>query len=454
MLLRDRLPAYISWERFEANQKRLAANRARHAAPGAPRQGPSLLGGLLRCGRCGRRMPVRYSGPKGRHWYGCTRGVSDYAEPLCQSLAGPPLDELVARQLLAAVEPEALEASLAAVADLERERAELARQWQLRRERARYEAERAHRQDQACEPEDRLVGRELERRWEEALRQQRELEEGFERWQRSVPCRLSAADQGAIRALADDLPGVWSAETTTPADRQRVARLLLEQVRVVVDKESERVDGELHWAGGLVGRAELSRPVSRYDRRAEYPRLVERLRQMSAEGLSGAQTAERLNEEGSRPPQRTERFSREMVLRLLGQLELTRRARHGSDRGLGADEYRPGGLARRLGVKRDTVRRWLRVGWLSVRRDEDGHHVIWADGAELERLPELMRLPRTWENKARLAELKKPRPFQQAGGDQLVGMRILGDEDAQRATRLGSRRPFVRGQSRIFPRAG
>ena len=95
-----------------------------------------MLGGLLRRGRCGRRMLVRYGGPKNRPWYGCTRGASDYGEPLCQSLSGPVLDDLVAQQILAAVEPAALEASLAAVAEVERERAELTRHWQLRLERA------------------------------------------------------------------------------------------------------------------------------------------------------------------------------------------------------------------------------------------------------------------------------------------------------------------------------
>jgi hypothetical protein len=120
VLIRDRLPASITWDRFCANQERLDANRARHDRPGAPRQGPSLLAGLLRCGRCGRRMLVRYSGAKGRHWYGCTRGAADYGDPLCQSLSRPVLDELVAGRVLAAVEPGALEASLAAVAEVER----------------------------------------------------------------------------------------------------------------------------------------------------------------------------------------------------------------------------------------------------------------------------------------------------------------------------------------------
>jgi hypothetical protein len=122
-------------------------------------------------------MLVRYAGARGRYSYTCARGAADHAEPVCQSLSGPALDGLVADRVLAAVEPAALEASLAAVAEVERERSELARHWRLRRERAGYEADRAARQYQACEPENRLVGRELERRWEEALRAQRQLED-------------------------------------------------------------------------------------------------------------------------------------------------------------------------------------------------------------------------------------------------------------------------------------
>jgi DNA invertase Pin-like site-specific DNA recombinase len=409
VLIRDRLPAYISWDRFCANQERLQANRARHDARGAPRQGAALLGGLLRCGRCGRRMLVRYSGRKNAPWYGCTRGAADYGEPLCQSLSGQVLDELVAVQVLAAVEPAALEASLEAVADVERERAELTRHWEMRIERIRYEAERADRQHRACEPENRLVARELERRWEELLEQQRDLEEEFARFVRRAPARLSAADQEVIRRLAADLPALWQADSTTPADRQRVARLLLERVEVTVDKGSERVDVRLCWAGGLVTEHTLNRPVQSYLQQADYARLVPRLRELGEERYSSSQIAERLNEEGFRPPKRARQFSGAMVARLLAELGLAGRGRPGSLAGLGPDEYGVSGLARRLGVKREVVRRWLRVGWVNARRDADGHHILWADADELQRLRELHDLPRTWENKPRLAELKKPK---------------------------------------------
>jgi DNA invertase Pin-like site-specific DNA recombinase len=409
VLIRDHLPAYITWERFCANQRRLQANRTREEALGAPRRGAALLGGLIRCGRCKRRMHIRYGGPKSAPYYSCTGRSSDYGEPFCQGLAGQALEQLVAGQILLAVEPAALEASLAAVADVERERAELHRQWALKVERAEQEVDRASRQYQKCEPENRLVARELERRWEATLSQRRQLLEEFEGWKRSAPVRLSAQDVEIIRALASDLPAVWHAETTSPQDRQRIARLLLGRIVVLVDKESEKVDVSLHWHGGQVCQHTISRPVSTYQQQSDYPRLVARLREMCEGGLSSAEMAKKLNDEGFRPPKRVERFKGGMVLRLAVQLGLTRRKPHGSKGGLGRNEYRPAGLARKLDVKRDTVKRWIRVGWLNLRKDDEGHHVIWADADELRRLRELRSLPRTWENKGRLAELQKPK---------------------------------------------
>ena len=135
VLLENRCPAYITAQRFWANQERLAANRARTEAAGAVRQGPSLLGGILRCGRCGQRMMVAYSGRASRLRYSCSRAMVEYAEPLCQGLAGRVLDDLVAAQVLAVLQPAALELNLAAADDIEQERARLHRNWQQQLER-------------------------------------------------------------------------------------------------------------------------------------------------------------------------------------------------------------------------------------------------------------------------------------------------------------------------------
>jgi hypothetical protein len=136
-----------------------------------------LLGGLLVCGRCRRRLLVQYTNAGKGLRYACTRGVADYAGSACQSLSGRRLDALVSRQVLTALGPAALEVHLAAAAEVEQERQRLHRHWQQQRERAGHQADRAARQYQAVEPENRLVARELEQRWEEALADQRRLEE-------------------------------------------------------------------------------------------------------------------------------------------------------------------------------------------------------------------------------------------------------------------------------------
>ncbi len=194
VFLPERSPAYIPWEQYQANRKQLADNQQRAAARGSPRDGPALVGGLVVCGTCGRRMTVQYQ--SGAHFrYACTRNVSDYAGPVCQSLRGDGLDELVGRLVLAALEPAALELSLAAQADVERERQRLEEHWRQRLERSRYDAERAARQYHAVEPENRLVARELERRWEGTLLEQRKVEEEHDRFQRQQPAALSEGER-------------------------------------------------------------------------------------------------------------------------------------------------------------------------------------------------------------------------------------------------------------------
>jgi len=160
--------------------------------------------------------------------------------------------------------------------------------------------------------------------------------------------------------------------------------------------------------GGLVRAHVLSRPVARFEQRSDYPRLVERLRELCGTGLRAASIAERLNAEGFRPPRRAQQFTAHIDLDLSARLGLPRCQRYGSPAGLGANEFRPAGLARRLGVSRDRVRRWLRSGYLTVRRDEEGHAIVWADAGELRRLRELGRLFEAKVTGPRLDKLKRP----------------------------------------------
>jgi hypothetical protein len=372
------------------------------------------LGGLLACGRCGRRLLVNYQNAGRTLRYSCTRGVADYAEPVCQSLSGQRLDQWVGQQVLAVLEPAALELHLAAAADVEQERGRLHQHWHQQLERARYELERADRQYQAVEPENRLVARELERRWEKALQDQRRLQEDYERFCQQQPPTLSATEREQIRALAGAIPELWDADTTMPADRQRIVRLLIERMVLTVQGNSERLTVTIHWTGGWSSTHELARPVQRYDQMAEYPRLRQRIQELRGQGLSMGQVAQCLNHEGFRPPKRALRFSGAMVAGFLAK-----DGRSGPrPRALAAGtllqkgEWLLSDLARHLGMPSATLHRWRKVGWVHARKlpVPGGHWAIWADKAELRRLGRLRRFRRGWFIKSPPPDLTTPKP--------------------------------------------
>ena len=214
-LIPDKVPAYITRERYDANQRRIAENRARIESKGAPREGPSLLAGLVVCGRCGKRMTVHYAGRTQILRYTCRTGVGDGRGACRQGLAGRVLDQFIAGQVLAALRPGAVELSLSAADDVMRERSALDENWRQRLERGRTQAARIERQYQAAEPENRLVQRTLERRWEEALQEVRRLEEEYARFRQTQPTTLTSHEVEQIRELARDLPALWDAPTTT-----------------------------------------------------------------------------------------------------------------------------------------------------------------------------------------------------------------------------------------------
>ena len=226
--LPDHHPGYVSWEEYLANRERLRANvRPRGEGGGAAREGGALLQGLLRCGRCGRRMRVAYSGEGGRCVrYACVRGLSHHGtEATCQSLGGGRLDKAVAAAFLDAVTPAGVAASAGAIAELtEQHDARLAGQ-RLALERAEFEAERARRQFDACEPEHRLVARTLERKLEEALAGVAARAANARRARaRQTSAALDHERRDAQARLARDLPKLWAATTTSDRDRKELLR--------------------------------------------------------------------------------------------------------------------------------------------------------------------------------------------------------------------------------------
>jgi DNA invertase Pin-like site-specific DNA recombinase len=316
VLQRDRFPAYISWERYLANQQRLAENRSCPGAPGVPRAGAALLPGLLVCGACGRRMHAAYRS-KAKPYYECMRRKLEGSA--CCGLGAAAIDELLSQQVLRALEPAALELSLQAMQHIHQERERLHRHWHQRLERAGQEARRAERQYQAVEPENRLVARSLEERWETALRARQALEEEYDRFLQERPRTLSADERAQIVALAKDIPALWQAPQTTAAERKEIVRLLVERVVVRVQADSERAGVEIVWRGGLTTSHVIVRSVARYESLGDYRRLLERIGQLRREGFTIQEVARQLNQEGYRTPRSRKGYTSTSVRKLLSR---------------------------------------------------------------------------------------------------------------------------------------
>ncbi len=402
------LPAYISAGQYERNLARLAANRARAESLGAPREGPALLGGLVACGICGHRLQVSYEtsgqGLTGR--YCCQRRHHTYGEPRCQQVAARFLDEDVVAQVLSALAPAALELSVTAAGQAEARRAEVDRIWRQRLERADFACDRARRQYQLAEPENRLVARQLEREWEAALAERAHLGEEYQRYQRARPARLSPGELAAIRALAGDIPALWAAPATTVADRKRLLRAVIESVQVTADGATERVHATVTWAGGHQAHAGLRRPVARIDQLSYYPALTERIRALDRQGLGSAAIAGQLAAEGFRTPRLHERFHPGEIQQLIRRLGLRPGLDHDhrTDQGsLGPGQWWLATLAREISMPAATLFGWLKRGWITGRQDTRPPYrwIITADPAEVQRLRALHQLPAGYHNRRR-----------------------------------------------------
>jgi DNA invertase Pin-like site-specific DNA recombinase len=297
--LRDAHPGYIGWEEFMANQRRLAGNVARHAAarPGAPRRGWALLQGIAVCSRCGRRMALRYSGPRGDYpVYQCTADQDQDGSPRCQEVRALRVDAAVEGVLLDALNPDQIALAVAAIGQFEEQARMLERQWALKRERARYEAERARRQYDAVEPENRLVARSLERVWEERLRGVEAVEQAYESWRREQSAPLDETSRAEVLALAQDLPRVWRAATAE--ERKRILRLVVREVALDQKREQGVVWMRISWQTGATSEHRLQRQVRSYAECSSRDLLECRIRELNAAGMMDHEIAATLNAEG------------------------------------------------------------------------------------------------------------------------------------------------------------
>ncbi|MFN2505245.1 MAG: recombinase family protein [Acidimicrobiales bacterium] len=362
-LARDRWPVvihdhhrgYITWDDYLANGARLAANLT-NAGARPPREGHALCQGIISCGSCGRPMSTRYH-RNGHAAYECSASRADQmATATCRSITAATVDEAVAERLLDALNPEEVALALAAADEVCDRRARRSRGAELAVERARYEAERAERAFHACEPENRLVARSLESRWEDRLAALAEADKVLVQAQAAAPPLPSRGD---LEALTSDVSSLWHAPSTAPRDRKRLLRTLIADVTLLPEPDFAKARIGLRWHTGAADELVVARRLAVVAYRRTDPAAIELARGLA--DLANAELAVRLNAAGyttgaGRP------FDNDAVASL-------RHSHHIPPPGLlQAGEVTVADVARRTGISHGAVIHWIARGWLDARR--------------------------------------------------------------------------------------
>ena len=352
VVIQDHHPGYITWEQFLRNEQRLQANRTYQGARPV-REGSALLQGIVRCGCCGRSMATFYR--DGKPGYDCRYSrVDNVGTPGCRGVMGEVVERAVAERLLRALAPEQIALALKAADSVADRRSRASRAVELRVERARYDAARAERAFHQCDPDNRLVARTLESRWETKLRELAEAEAELARHAAEPP----APDRADIQALARDLPRLWAAPSTSHRDRKRLLRSLIEDVTLTSQPDRPELHIGIRWRSGASDEMTALRPVAARSQRAQV--VLEVMRELGPTHTN-QQLAEHLNQAGyltasGRP------FTEEGVRWLRWKHRVSFPSPlHGGE--VGVHE-----LAQQLDIGDHVIYRWIQDGKLQARR--------------------------------------------------------------------------------------
>jgi len=364
VVIHDHHPGYIGWDDFLANEARLAANCTNQGGR-PPREGQALCQGILCCGGCGRPMSTRYY-RDGRAAYECAASRADQqATPGCRSVAAATVDGAVAERLLAALNPEEVALALAAAEEVTDRRARASRAAELAVERARYEADRAERAFLACEPENRLVARSLEARWEAKLVALAEAEQALAATQAQL---APLPERAELERLTSDLPTLWHAPTTSAKDRKRLLRTLIADITVLPEPDRAKLRVGIRWHSGATEELRTARRPSAMELHRTPAGAVELLRHLGPT-RSDAELADELNQTGyltgaGRP------FDIKAVRWL-------RHVHHvPAPASFQAGELSVAEVAQRLGITANAVYYWIQHGQLTARRTPAGRWCV------------------------------------------------------------------------------
>jgi DNA invertase Pin-like site-specific DNA recombinase len=352
VVIHDHHPGYITWEQYLRIERRLASNRT-YAGSRPVREGSALLQGIVRCGSCGRSMATFYR--DGKPGYDCSYSrVDRAATPACRGVMGEQIEQAVARRLLEAVSPEKIVLALKAADAVTDRRSRQTRAVELRIERARYDAARAERAFHQCEPDNRLVARTLESRWEAKLRELADAEAELAR-QAAEPTPPGRAD---VEALARDIPRLWASPTTSHRDRKRLLRAMINDITLTFTPDQPEIQIGIHWRSGASDEITVLRPAAaRTQRATEVNALIRQL----GPTHTNLELAERLNRDGHLTASRRP-FTEDSVRWLRWEHRIPSPSPF-RDNELGVHD-----VAQRLDVGDYVIYKWIQAGKLEARR--------------------------------------------------------------------------------------
>ncbi len=388
--LKDKYPAYVDWQTFEKIQKMMEDNHAdydRNKTRGIPRAGKALLHGMVYCGECGRKMVVQYKG--GTH-YVCNALRREYRAPVCQFLPADPVDDVVVNAFFEALSPVEIDLYSKAMAQREQadEQAQNARHQQL--QRLRYEAELARRRFERCDPDNRLVADELERRWEAALRELRRAEEAEDERQyqsETLSEGLSEELKEAFTAIGQKLPRIWEGDVLSRQHKKALLRSLIEKV-VAHRLAADRLQARVVWKGGQYTTFEVRTTVASFADLSDAGEMERLIEELFGEGLSDEEIAHHLTGLGHRSPQSTHVLT-STVSKVRHRLRLLRSFSQSHPRNMAAS-LTVSQVAGRLGVGVWWVYDRIHNGRIQIAKDAATRLYLFPDEpATMEKLREL-----------------------------------------------------------------
>jgi len=372
VLIPDAHPGYITWDQYQTNLTTLQANAVAHdpdraaRAAGPAREGPALLQGLVVCGRCGRRMTIRY------HTLTDATVVPDYicqyqgiktATPICQFVTGTAVDAAVTAFVLATLTPLALEVALSVSDELiaQAERADAIRAASV--QRAQHAADAARRRYLAVDPGNRLVADTLEADWNAALRDLATAQDDYTKARTDPACLLTDEQRARIRALAGDFPRLWNDPATPIRERKRLLRLLISDVTLT--RHDPTVTVQLRLPGGQDHTLTIDIPPQRWHQHptpATTLTVLDDLLEHSTTGQTAAAlTARGLADGAGRP------FTSDRVRYHCFHYKIPTRVERLRAKGLQSLTE----TATRFGVHPFTVKRWRELGLLTAEQSSD-----------------------------------------------------------------------------------